>query len=196
MSTPLPVPSISNIPFGLLGLLGLKNGGRNPRLLQDMLSPTLDMWERYLWAASESYQGQLITHAASIGAVNFTLSPTTPIDLPNGTNVQVPEGETWILLQAVMNWSLRNAGQIFDAGFEVVEAVTSYRIHGELQGFVTAPVGTTSALPAVGSRVFQGMLALPPGSVLRGIAYQSLGGAIAPNQITAEGRFRFTRLPM
>jgi hypothetical protein len=62
VSSPGGAPPINRIPWGLLGFLGIKNGGRNPSALADFVQPGWDLGELYLQTNSEFF--------STAGAVN------------------------------------------------------------------------------------------------------------------------------
>lgn len=77
---------IQQIPQGLLGLLQLKNLGRNPVSLDDNVQPTFDMMPLWLLTSAEQ---DTLTHQRDIatGAGQVLGFATNPI--------VVPEGEVW-----------------------------------------------------------------------------------------------------
>jgi hypothetical protein len=60
MADPIRTPPINKQPNGLLGFLGIKNGGRNPSTLAEILSPTLDLAQLYYASYVEYVQNNLI----------------------------------------------------------------------------------------------------------------------------------------
>lgn len=53
----LPPPPIQIFPSGLLGFFGIKNGGRNPQELAQLLSPTVELLPWYLATRRETISG-------------------------------------------------------------------------------------------------------------------------------------------
>jgi len=76
---------INRTPFGLLDALGLKQLGRNPASLAEVVSPTIDLWENY-------YVGQeeFTTDTVNRSTLGFTVFP----------NTLVPAGEMWMLIDS------------------------------------------------------------------------------------------------
>lgn len=96
---------ISRIPQGILGFLGIKNGGRNPRYLVDQLAPTWDMTSLYLENAAQ-YQSTVSTLNATGYLALFSAPPGElwlvtdySVDLATGA------GEAWqgVLSRATAN---------------------------------------------------------------------------------------------
>lgn len=69
---------ISRIPAGILGFLGIKNGGRYPQRLLDQLAPTWDLAQLYL----NSY-AEYLTVASTIVGPGYTIF------------FSAPQNETW-----------------------------------------------------------------------------------------------------
>jgi hypothetical protein len=79
-------PAIVNrIPPGLLSLLGLKNTGRNPGQLSDVIGPSLEMLDWYLWSQAEAVASGAQTPSAGAQAAFQTFAPT----------LMVPQTEWW-----------------------------------------------------------------------------------------------------
>jgi hypothetical protein len=77
------MPSINKQPFGFLGFLGIKNFGRNPSAVAEILAPTWDLSDLYLQTNSV-WNGATIAVAAA-GVTSF---------------VTVPAGEVWVIHEA------------------------------------------------------------------------------------------------
>ena len=90
------VPPINRIPGGLLGFLGIKNGGRNPDALSNVLVPQLDLTEVYL---RTNYV--LARIDTTVAAVGFTGAGT------------VPAGQAWYVSNVFANTpAALGAGQV------------------------------------------------------------------------------------
>jgi len=74
------VSEISRIPAGILGFLGIKNGGRYPQRLQDQLVPTWDMAQLYL-----NNYAEYLTVASTIVGTGYTIF------------FSAPQNETWLV---------------------------------------------------------------------------------------------------
>lgn len=168
-------------PSGVLGLLQLKNNGRNPSTLMDSVQPTLDLWPQYLLTNGEQILSANIAVNATGGA-----GPAVPDCL-------VPEGECW-------------AVQLFSISMNGVLGVGQ-----ELSMLTMVEYGLTSGGGGIGvacgtvSRVFAngecphatadipgcGYLLLPPTSQLYVWVGKITGGPFNVNI-----RARYTRLPL
>lgn len=73
---------INRAPLGILGFLGIKNGGRNPRVLGDVLSPTWDLSMLYL-NNEPTYAERVFTQSATGYTMIF----------------EVPPGEVWYVTE-------------------------------------------------------------------------------------------------
>lgn len=80
----IKVPPINKHPTGLLGFLGIKNGGKYPQTLSDVLLPTWNLADLYL-GANQSAPAPV---SIAVNAVGYQAYYT------------VPDNETWILNQA------------------------------------------------------------------------------------------------
>lgn len=95
---PLTPPSINRIPGGLLGFLGIKNGGRNPDALAGYVQGCMDLTDWYL-QTNRLYMRTGI----NIAALNFTNFYTAP------------PGEFWYIQHASFITSVLGAGQTIQA---------------------------------------------------------------------------------
>lgn len=80
---------ISQLPAGLLGMLGIQNFGETPKALADVVSPVIDLGDCY--AANQAVLYGLAT-AANAGAGGFNAMTSVP------AFATVPGGEVWRLL--------------------------------------------------------------------------------------------------
>lgn len=78
---------INRSPTGLLSFFGIKNTGRNPSALADILAPTLELVPWYLSQNSES-----ISFTGPVAGIGFA---------PGFFNV--PETETWAVIGCTVN---------------------------------------------------------------------------------------------
>lgn len=77
---------VNRLPPGLLDLLGIKNGGKNPGSLVDQLMPVLEMRDWYMTQTAAAVS------AAGSAAINAAGTYTT-----TGTTLTVPAGEWWYI---------------------------------------------------------------------------------------------------
>lgn len=78
--------TINTLPIGLLGFLGLKNGGNYPRAMGEELQPAFELSSLYFGANQRT-----VRLSGNIAAIGFT---------PLGT---VPQGEYWALTGLQLN---------------------------------------------------------------------------------------------
>lgn len=72
-------PPINRVPYGLLGFLGIKNGGRNPVSLNDTVAPVWDLAGLYLETNTEFFSttvnvnalGYFVGFSSSIAEVTY-----------------------------------------------------------------------------------------------------------------------------
>lgn len=81
------VPPVQSLPAGLLGLLGIKNGGQNPNGLAGFLQPTLDLFTLYMLGQLQRKQ-ETITVPAGAGVIT------------RATTLVVPQGKFWYVQEA------------------------------------------------------------------------------------------------
>lgn len=98
---------INRLPAGLLGFLGIKNGGRYPRDLVSSIQPSFEMLRWYVCNSSEEVSSvspafQLVANEA--GSTTHLIAATTPIDLCTGGQLVVPNGEIWYIDRWSANW--------------------------------------------------------------------------------------------
>lgn len=80
------MPSIINrVPTGLLSALDLKARGQNPHLLDDLVSPQIDLWPLYI--AGREHAEQVVVAAPAAPWSGWVAALT------------VPEGEAWYVLR-------------------------------------------------------------------------------------------------
>lgn len=136
---------INRQPYGLLSFFGIKNTGRNPASMGEVLSPTLPLDEWYLALNSEPF-----TVNISVPVIGFT------------GFVQVPQFETWAILGCTVNSTA------------VLGAGTTLQVQGAWArsspaGQVVAPLtglGTRSTTGQVATAFGepQGYTLIPPGA--------------------------------
>lgn len=88
--SPLPAPPIQTIPQGLLGLLQLKQFGRNPAALGDTVDPTVDL--TLLWLNRITVD--LTLAVTGLNGVVIGV-PTAGANTYNVTGMNVPANQTW-----------------------------------------------------------------------------------------------------
>jgi len=103
--TPLSPPRLNKIPNGLLGFLGIKNGGHNPEELAPQLSAGFELFHWYTQTNREFFRT----------AINLTALGQT-------TFFTVPAGEWWYVLHASLVTSVLGAGQTLQAAIGFTDA--------------------------------------------------------------------------
>lgn len=156
------MPNINKLPLGLLGFLGIKNGGEYPQELSNVLSPVWDLGPLYMNANAENQVAALAI--AGIGSQAF---------------FTVPNGEAWYVLIASAATGTLGAGQTIELALQTTDAA----------GLVTVAVSPMSGSRTAGQRCAQ---ALPspvycgPGSTFGINATQFAAG---PINVTCAVRF-------
>lgn len=96
----MTVASISKLPLGILGFLGIKNGGAYPRTLGDAYAPTLDLLNMLAGVHAE----EVHVANAALPAAGATGSFSTPMVVPfdqvwlliaGGIRITTGVGEAW-----------------------------------------------------------------------------------------------------
>ena len=167
-STP---PPINRWPLGLLGFLGIKNGGRYPQHLSELLLPTWDQAFLYLNAAAE------------YSAIN-----ANPPAVGNTPLFGVPLGECWY----VHNFSLQVAtpaggaysGHLTRNNAAVAPAVVLVSLCQD------QVIGASAHATFVPTQAQAAPMFLTPGEQL-GVSSTVVTGAV-----TAYAAIRFTRMPV
>lgn len=114
-------PSINRIPQGLLGFLGIKNGGRYPQELSPTLAPVVDLFDHYS-NTNREYQTASVAVAA-LGQTNFHT---------------VPVGQWWYCCHASLFTATIGAGAAYAGVLCMIDA----------SGLVTTMLSSVS--PAAG----------------------------------------------
>lgn len=136
------MPVINRLPVGLLGFLGIKNGGEYPHEMPSTLQPVWDLQGLYSSAASEVRVDQVAI--AAIGSQAFTT---------------VPNGETWLILLQSAACATLGAGQ-------TIELQPNWTDPAALVNIETGPM---SGARTVGQRASSCILDpywAPPGSIM------------------------------
>lgn len=98
------MPTINTLPLGLLGFLGIKNGGRYPDELGSLLVPTWDLME--LYTAANSVHRNDNVNVTAVGA--FTV-------------VTVPEGEAWYVINQDVGSATLAAGVTLQLSLQITD---------------------------------------------------------------------------
>lgn len=111
--TPTP---INRLPNGLLGFLGIKNGGRYPDQMGTTLAPTWDLSDLYLGTNVE-----VATNGPNATGTNFVGHHT------------VPQGQIWYVFEfgvfstvLIAGQALRGSIAVLDSGQTVTVPATAY----------------------------------------------------------------------
>jgi len=173
----MPSGPIQTQPGGLLGLLQLKNMGRNPDKLADQLQPVWDLQELYLQSQVENQTPDLSVTAPAAASGGFVAWATPAI---------VPAGEMWW----VWNYSVL-------ATTVAADTMTGLRPLIRTASAVTsqfARIGTDVATKAGAGRIIVGCggFWLSQGQEL-GLFTENL---VSPAGVACLGYVNFTRLPL
>lgn len=134
-------------PQALLGLLQLKNSGRNPEFLGDTVTPIIDLGDWYRVTNDELLPSAQTPALAAIGTAAFSAA--------NPNSAIVPGNEWWYVTWATLS--------IAPGAGEALNAQLVWRANASLGGVhaLTAPVAATaSTANLVTARDFW----LPPGA--------------------------------
>jgi hypothetical protein len=93
----LDPPPLNLQPSGLLGLFGIKNGGRYPQHLLAELAPQVELLRWYVTANARRYYGQVTPAVTSAWALQTIGSLEPEPILGSSTVLAVPTGEVWVL---------------------------------------------------------------------------------------------------
>lgn len=146
--------AINRLPIGLLGFLGIKNGGAYPRDLASVLAPTWDLAQLYENANSEN--SATVVSMAALGYTSF---------------VTVPTGETWHVLLASIATGTLGAGVTIEFGIATTDAAVLTTIA------VTPMVGSRTA-GARFAATLQDPIFLLPGSTIGVNVTQLVAGPV------------------
>lgn len=177
----MPSSDIQIVPPGLLGFLGIKNGGENPHVLGNVLLPSMDVRDWYLQGRAEQI---------SVGPWNLVAG--AGVGYNNGVTGAVPDKEFWYVHHASLVASTiaaadrvsfgiaaQNIGGVAAQGTIVYSE--PYNNSGVARTTVTSPV-------AVARGFF-----LPPGSNLGAWVVENQQ-AVGPASLVLN--MRVTRLPV
>lgn len=174
---------IQRIPPGFLGFLQLKNFGKNPSELPDVLTPTLGMFDWYMQANAES----------RFSSWSLATNATGPVIIGSfaNTNLLVPNTEIWFVIAA-------NVGlQTLPAANDTCSLKLGY-FDRNLGGFFGAPGpdeqcllvgGTSDVRPFFRSHNFW----VPPGGYISAWVEQA---TFAGGPFTASLGARVVRMPL
>jgi len=154
--------NINKLPLGLLGFLGIKNGGRYPQELASVLAPTWDLSSLYLNANAENRVD--VVAIAALGSQAF---------------FTVPTGEAWMVLLASAATGTLGAGVTIELGLQTTDAAA----------LVTIATSPMSGARTVGARCAINLadpIFLGPGSTFGINCTQLVAG---PVNVTLATRF-------
>lgn len=99
----LPPPPVQTLPAGLLGFLGIKNGGQNPAFLNQGLSSVMDLFRMYCQGAREQPGADVLSFTSNNNTQSSAL-----YTVPAGQMWYVMD--VWLLLAAApaVPWSYFN----------------------------------------------------------------------------------------
>lgn len=140
MKTGLKGAPLNLQPIGLLGFLGIKNGGEYPQELVNVLSPTWDLMRHYTALNSVEI---IATTAGTTGVITpgstIPITGLSPADLTIVTGgIQVPNNECWYLEYSRVTAAFpAEAAAYGDFAWAVTFGAGAATIPGVLAGFTT-----------------------------------------------------------
>lgn len=161
------MPAINRLPLGILGFLGIKNGGRYPQDLADTLAPVWDFSALYLYGNSE-----VSTSLQAIAAIG------------SQAYVTVPNGEAWFILQQSAGCDTLGAGQ-------TIEIATNWTDPAALVNIETSLMSGARTVGQRATAILQAPYLAGPGSIL-GINCTQL----AAGPVNVRLKTRFARLQL
>lgn len=194
MSAMLGSEPINLLPFGLLGFLGVKNGGRYPRDLHSSIQPMFEMLRWYVAAnclevSSTSPAFQLVANEA--GSTTHLITATTPTDLTTGGSLVVPQTEFWWVDRWSVNWVL-NA----QPGAEIDVCMVTTPTGGSSSVRVPATAGgyrtSSAAIARAGHVSMDTPIILRPGTIM---SLVNLGYTDGGAGVNVNTQLRIARLP-
>lgn len=147
--------AINKLPGGLLGFLGIKNGGEYPRDLSTVLLPTWDLSQFYA-----AYNSEYVTANVGVAAIGANAAFT------------VPQDQAWLVLEFSASSVTLGAGQTIQLGLQYTDAGAGATTH------IESPTNVAT----VGLRAMVAMertpLYLNPGSTLGSTCVQLAAGPV------------------
>jgi hypothetical protein len=138
----LGVPPLNQIPWGLLDFFGIKNGGRFPQHLSDVLVPTFEMLDWYTSTKGQTVALTGTVIAASAGAStknDITVASSGFQTLIVNGQIAVPDNEWWIIRRGDIALTLTNTfvGTI-GVGMDFIGLQREQYVQGVIVGVATA----------------------------------------------------------
>lgn len=160
------IPPINRLPPGLLDLLGIRSGGRNPQVLLEQLQPHFDLTSWYLEASTIRTIATTTIGAGSAGVISFATS--SPVNIPN---LECPANEIWMAQPGCnIQWSFP-----VSAGHETRVVLMSRNIVSgvQMRWPMTLAGWDTSdaAFIREGEAVLQSQMWIPPGHRIQGVQF-------------------------
>lgn len=180
---------LNRVPPGLLDFLGIKSGEWGPRELGQLLTPTMDLSRWYLDNAAIEV-GLVINGSpfGAAGASNAAISVTTPVDLTTAGNLDVPQDESWLILEADLRWTTN------DAAGAVAATIRSGAVGSGAGSFhwpmLVQGVNTGAAVVRAGCASLERPFWVLPGHRIEVFHFGILGAAASASII---GHMRFQR---
>ncbi len=164
--------SINKVPAGLLGFLGIKNGGENPTQLESQLRTSVDLWPLY-----QAGYGEIVSAAINVAAAGFPVG---------GAPFTVPDNQYWWCFEySIQSNTALGAGQ-------VLQSVPGYVIPsaGANLFFGVGPPSNRATTGLFMSASNSEQFILPPGALLAQNAVE-----VAAGPVNCTANLRFIRLP-
>jgi hypothetical protein len=182
-----PIGPIQIIPPGLLGLLQLKQLGRLPDKLSDLVAPVVELRDWYLTARRVDEFG-LFGSSANLLLAGPSFSGISGFTLASGPIMAVPQNQIWWVEQFTIDVVLSGAADFIRFAPMIQSAAPS--LTRQQTGPDVADV-TTARTRVVSARSDRGFWAFP-GDVFSAIVFDSANAAAN----TVHARLRATPCPI
>jgi len=96
---------VNKLATGLLEFFGVKSGEWGPRELGQVLQPTLELGRWYFDAYGQGLSMVVGGPFGNLSAQLIGITLTNPENLSDGTQLNVPQTEAWIVLEADVQWT-------------------------------------------------------------------------------------------
>lgn len=101
--------SLNELPIGLLDFFGIKSMGQYPQQLGQQVVPVMDLLRWYADQRSLEIRTTAVTIVANTSRGSEAIAATFPVDITTGGELQVPQDETWLILEAFISTSYNTA---------------------------------------------------------------------------------------
>jgi hypothetical protein len=178
---------LNTLPEGLLDLLGIKSFGAYPNRLEGRVQPSIDLLQSYLAANSLETSINLI-NTGSGGPAPLNIAATNPVDIGDGTQVIVPQGQVWWIQHFGVRWNIPADALNYGAFAPAISMGGTGTPMTTVSGGFTQGSGTAVR---GGWACIERPVIARPGSILQ---IYSAGTNVVASNITLTGSLRIARL--